>query len=475
MAKITDNISEKISGGRCEVIGLGISNVPLCKYLKKNGAARVIGRDKKSEAELGDNAKELRALGIELILGDKYLEGLGGENTVIFRSPGLRPDIPEIKDAVERGAVLSSEMELFFERTKATVIAITGSDGKTTTTTLTGLLLSKQFEKDRSGRKVYIGGNIGEPLLPRVDEMTENDFAVVELSSFQLMTMKKSADRAVVTNITPNHLNWHTDMNEYTESKTNVYKGNPECQVTLNGKNGITSSLAKTVEASKITGFALNREDAESVSKSCVYVKDGSIIYSDESGDKEVIKVDDIKIPGLHNVENYMAAISVTYGLVSFDTVKEVAQSFGGVEHRCEFVRELDGVKYYNSSIDSSPTRTIAALSSFKDKVIVICGGYDKHIPFDPLAKALCKYAKALVLTGATADAIKSAINCCEDYRNGLFDIAECNDFTEAVKKAHTLARKGDTVILSPACASFDAFKNFEERGRRFKEIVNSL
>lgn len=475
MANCKNNISEKILGGRCEVIGLGISNVPLCKYLKRNGAAVVIGRDRKSEQDLGDTAKELREIGVELILGDNYLEGLGGENTIIFRSPGIRPDIPEFKDAIARGAQLSSEMELFFEKTKATIIAITGSDGKTTTTTLTGLLLSKQFERDGSGRRVYIGGNIGEPLLPHVDEMTENDFAVVELSSFQLMTMKKSADRAVVTNITPNHLNWHTDMDEYTVSKTNVYKHNTSCRVTFNGKNEITSALAKEAVASKITSFALDRQNAETCAKSCVYTHNGSIIYSDETGEKEVIKIDNIKIPGLHNVENYMAAISATYGIVSFDVVREIAQSFGGVEHRCEFVRELKNVKYYNSSIDSSPTRTIAALSSFKDRVIVICGGYDKKIPFDPLAKALCEHAKAVVLTGATAPAIKRSIEECEIYRDGLFEIIENGDFTEAVKLAHSIARPGDTVILSPACASFDAFKNFEERGRKFKEIVNSL
>ena len=474
MADIS-NIFERILNGRCEVIGLGISNVPLCKFLKEKGAKKIIGRDSKSESELGEKASELKAIGVELVLGDGYLTGLGDTDTVIFRAPGIRPDVPEIKNAVYKGALLSSEMELFFELTKATVIAITGSDGKTTTTTLTKLLLEKQFEIEGRKRKVYVGGNIGEPLLPRVDEMTENDFAVVELSSFQLMTMTRSADRAIVTNITPNHLNWHTDMGEYTEAKLNVYKSNPNCQITFNGKNDITSSLCKKASASKITSFALKRQDAESCAENRVFVENGSIIYADSNGEREVIKVEDIKIPGLHNVENYMAAISATYGLVSFDVIREVAKSFGGVEHRCEFVRELNGVKYYNSSIDSTPTRTVAALSSFKDKVIVICGGYDKHIPFDPLATALCKYAKAVVLTGATANAIKDSIINCEDYCDGLFEIAECKEFTEAVKKAHSIAKTGDTVILSPACASFDAFKNFEERGRKFKETVNSL
>ena len=464
MSYALSEIMSRIEGGYCEVLGLGISNVPLCRWLAQKGA-HIKGRDMKAESDI-PHAAALRELGVELITGEDYLTTLGAaepEKTVIFRAPGMRHDLPEISRAVSAGAVLTSEMELFLELTPATVLGITGSDGKTTTTTITGKLLESELEG--SGRRVYVGGNIGSPLLPKVDEMTDRDFAVVELSSFQLMTARRSPNRSAITNITPNHLNWHTGMDEYILAKQNIYLYEPCERVILNAENRTTACLASEAFLD-VTLFSSKRELDRGV---CL--KDGGIYLNGEM----ILRTDEIILPGMHNVENYMTAIALTDGFVSKESIRRVARTFTGVEHRCELVREKDGVKFYNSSIDSSPTRTAAALSNFKVKPIVICGGYDKNIPFEPLAVSLCASAKAVVLTGATAGKIKSAILHCPDFAKSGLSVLDEPDFESAVKLAASLASDGDCVLLSPGCASFDRFKNFEERGRTFKAIVNNL
>lgn len=482
MTETRNEILKRIKSGRVEVLGLGISNIPLCRYLcdKK---ANVYGRDKKTAELLGETYGELITLGVKTVLGEHYMDGIGGDepqNTVIFRAPGIRPDVKEIEQAVSRGAILSSEMELFFEITPATVIGITGSDGKTTTTTLIGEFLREQFKRDNEGCKVYVGGNIGEPLLPKADMMHSDDIAVVELSSFQLMTMKRSPDRSVITNISENHLNWHTDMNEYIQAKKNIY-GHATCgYLTLNADNGITADLG-TESDLPITYFSSTKVGYENIvpegKKHCcaIYIRNGMIVFSDGIKEEQVLTVGSIKIPGKHNIENYMTAIAATWGIVSKDVIKHIAETFGGVEHRCELVRELNGIRYYNSSIDSTPTRTEAALSAFNQKVVIICGGYDKKIKYEPLAVSLCRRAKKVILTGATAEKIKTAILNCPEYSIDLFEIIERKDFSDAVLAAAEAAVPGDVVMLSPACASFDAFANFEERGRCFKSIINSL
>ena len=468
-------LDKRIKNGIVTVIGIGVSNRPLIDYLLKKGA-RITARDKKDYDSLMPYSGELEKMGVKLILGGNYLDSINED--VIFRAPGIRPDLPQISEAIKNGALLTSEMELFFELSPAKILAITGSDGKTTTTTLTYKLLEEELKKKGKGR-AWVGGNIGAPLLPYVDEMTEEDFAVLELSSFQLFTMRRSPNRAIITNVTPNHLDWHRDMDEYIEAKCNICRHFPISHITVNSENDVTAEIgrnsdiqttffsSKNIDYSKITHL---KENA-----SAIYEKDGFITYSDGKTEEKILRTEDIKLPGRHNVENYMAAISITRGLVSNETIERIAKSFGGVAHRLEFVRELGGVKYYNSSIDSSPTRTAAALSALSEKPIIICGGYDKLIPFEPLAEALCKKAKTVILTGATAKKIKAALLSCPLFDGDKLPIIEKADFEEAVKAAANAARKGDTVLLSPACASFDAFPNFEIRGNRFKEIVNSL
>ncbi len=468
-------LDKRIKNGTITVLGIGISNRPLIDYLLERGA-RVTARDKKTYDALMPHSKELEERGVKLILGDDYLEGI--DEDVIFRAPGIRPDLTQIDAAVRKGALLTSEMELFFELTPATVLAITGSDGKTTTTTLTYKILEAELKKNGKG-KVWVGGNIGAPLLPHVKEMTENDFAVVELSSFQLFTMRRSPSRAIMTNVTPNHLDWHSDMDEYIEAKCNICRHSPISHITVNSENEITAEIGRNSDM-HVTFFSSKRTDFAfvthmKVNASAIYEKNGYITFSDGKTEEQIIKTEDIKLPGRHNVENYMAAISITRGLVSNETIDEIAKTFCGVAHRLEFVRELDGIKYYNSSIDSSPTRTAAALSALREKPIVICGGYDKQIPFEPLADALSEKAKKIILTGATAPKIKAALLACPTFDPGALPVIEKSDFEEAVKAARDAAECGDTVLLSPACASFDAFPNFEMRGNRFKEIVNAF
>ncbi len=443
-------------GKKCTVLGLGISNIPLIDFLLRRGAT-VVARDQKEIDKNSEQIKDFLSRGVTFKCGTDYLKDIDGD--FVFRSPGIRPDVPEITAAVEKGATLTSEMELFFELCPAKIFAITGSDGKTTTTTLTYKLLEAEAKKEGKSRNIYVGGNIGAPLLPLVDEMTENDYAVVELSSFQLMTMQKSAWAAAMTNITPNHLNWHIDMEEYTVSKYNVYR-HGATRVVLNADNDLTAALIGKTGSSEIT-FSLN-------GKADICENDG---YITVQGDN-YLKVSDIKIPGRFNVANYMCAIGMTLGFVSKETITEVAKTFGGVEHRNEFVREVNGVKYYNSSIDSSPSRTMAALSSYPVKPILICCGRDKHVPFDELAKTILQKAKALVLSGEAREKILAAM---QNANCDNFPIVIEENFTDAVNAARSIATSGDVVLLSPACTSFDAFKNFEERGRKFKEIVNNF
>lgn len=472
---IREYLRNKFENKSCQILGFGRSNRPLAEMLLSAGA-KVTVRDK---AFLLDdpNARELEARGASFICGDGYLEDLRGD--YIFRSPGFRHDLIEISAAVADGAILSSEMELFFEICPCPILGITGSDGKTTTTTLTHLFLSREVEKRGRGR-AFVGGNIGAPLLPLVFEMTEDDFAVVELSSFQLQTMRQSPKRAILTNITPNHLNWHIDMDEYINAKCNICRHTGIDALIANAENAVTWEIAQNSDL-PVTYFSSQRSSyAEIVpdfKENCnaIYTDGGSIFFDNGREREELIAVRDILLPGKHNVENYMAAIAITRGLVSKETVCEIATTFGGVEHRLELVREKDGVRFYNSSIDSSPTRTAAALSALSKAPIIILGGSDKNIPFDGLAKDVCEKTKAAIVTGESALKILSEIEKCPLYDRERVCVKHIDDFRDAVLAAASIAESGDIVLLSPACASFDHFKDFAERGNYFKELVRGL
>lgn len=454
----------KMHGAKVAVIGIGVSNTPLIKLLCNAGAS-VTAHDRKKYGELA-NAADLEQAGVQLKLGEEYLSGLDGFN-YIFRSPGIRPDMPQLVQAQRAGAVLTSEMECFFEVCPCKIIAVTGSDGKTTTTTLIGKIL------EDAGYTCHIGGNIGKPLLAETDKIKPEDFAVVELSSFQLFTMKRSPSVAVVTNLSPNHLDIHKSMDEYKEAKENIFlhQGSDDLLI-LNADNQYTPEFAGLAH-SHIVMFSGHKE-----LNTGFYVKDNAVVYNDGNSEKCVVRLDDIMLPGAHNVENYMAAAAATMRFCSFENVKNVARTFGGVPHRIEFIRELGGVKYYNDSIASSPTRTIACLRSFKTPIILIAGGYDKHIPFEPLADEINlenSVVKEIILTGNTAEKIRAAIANSDNYDAERRPMCVCDTMEQALQTAKSHAVPGDNIILSPACASFDRYKNFEERGNIFKSLVNNL
>ena len=442
------------------VLGIGVSNTPLVQLLLRSGI-RVTACDKRTREQLGTLADELKQAGCTLRLGPDYLEGL--HEDVIFRTPGLRPDVPQLAAAVANGSMLTSEMEEFFRVCPCPIIAVTGSDGKTTTTTIIAELLKA------AGNTVWVGGNIGHPLLCDADRMRPQDYAVLELSSFQLMTMDRSPHIAVVTNLAPNHLDMHKDMAEYVAAKENIFRHQTAGDIAVfNADNAITAEQAgRTVGRSRRFSRQTELNDG-------VFLRGEDIVCRSAEGERVVMKTSDIKIPGVHNVENYMAAIAAVDGLVPDGIIRDFARSFGGVEHRIELVRTYRGVRYYNDSIASSPSRTIAGLRSFPEKVILIAGGYDKHIPFDVLGPEVTAHVKLLVLCGATAGKIRAAVEAAPDYRPGRPEILEVTPFQAAVEAARDHAAAGDVVTLSPACAAFDQFKNFAERGRAFKEIVHS-
>ncbi len=455
-------LKNEVNGKKVSVIGIGVSNIPLIKMLASLGAV-VTAHDTRSKEALGETYNELSRLGVKFGLGADYLKAIPVDTDYIFKTPGIRFDVPEIAERVNSGTRLSSEMNLFFELCSAPIIAVTGSDGKTTTTTLISELLKKE------GYVCHVGGNIGMPLVDKTEEIRKEDKVVLELSSFQLHKINKCPHIAVVTNVTPNHLDWHTDLKEYEDAKKNIFLNQTDNDITvLNYDNAVTRAFAKET---KNHIFFSRREDLEN--GVCLF--ENNIVLKENGKIKEtILDINTIKIPGTHNVENYMAAICATYGMVSAETIRYVAKNFGGVPHRIELVREINGVKYYNDSIASTPARTTAGLKSFGDKkVILIAGGYDKKIPFDGFGEVVCDHVKALILVGATSDKIEYAVKNAANYNN--LPIHKESSFKNAVLKAKEVALSGDTVVLSPACASFDLFKNFEERGNTFKEIVNSL
>ena len=461
MAITLQEYLDSLQGKRVAVIGIGVSNTPLIKTLLKAGIS-VTACDKASRENFGSLAEELESLGAELHLGETYLDDL--DQDIIFRSPGIRPDIPPFLAAMEKGSTLTSEMEVFFKVCPCKIIAVTGSDGKTTTTTLISEMLKN------AGYTVHLGGNIGKPLLSEAGEMKADDVAVLELSSFQLMTLTDSPDIAVFTNLSPNHLDIHKSMEEYALSKENIFSHQSREGIAIfNRDNERTNEMAGRAPG-KVLQFS-RRQSLENG----VFVENDKIVVAQNGQRRELFAPERILIPGLHNVENYLAAIAAVQGMVSDEVILHTAETFPGVEHRIELVRTLNGVRYYNDSIASSPTRTIAGLRAFKQKVILIAGGYDKKIPLDILGKEVQDRVKTLVLTGHTAEKIYQAVITSEGYLEGHPNIIHEDDFKNAVLAAHKAAEEGDVVILSPACASFDHFKNFAQRGKVFKEIVNDL
>ena len=446
-----------IAGKTVAICGIGNNNLPVIHQFLQAGAV-VLACDRRTEVELGETATNLRKAGAILRLGEDYLDELDVD--LILRTPGMKPYLPAFQQARERGITVTSEMELFFDLCQAPIYAVTGSDGKTTTTTVIAGLL------DSAGVRTFVGGNIGRALLPYVHDIGPEDAAVVELSSFQLTQMTQSPQVAVVTNVAPNHLDWHTDMQEYVDAKRNlVAHQTADNRAVLNRDNTVTADFASACSAPV---WSFSRK--ERVEHGCWLDDEGYLVVSENGQDTRVMAATDIRIPGVHNVENYMAAICAVWGRVSPENIRRFAQAFGGVAHRCELVRERRGVRWYNDSIGSSPSRTIAGLVAFPQKVILIAGGYDKHIPYTPLGPVAAQTVACAILMGATASAIEEAIRGCSDL-----PVYRVSGMEEAVKTADSLAKEGDIVFMSPASASFDMYPNFEVRGNHFRDLVNAL
>jgi len=463
-----ENFRNNLRGCTIAIMGIGISHTPLVRFLYGMGA-KITVFDAAEGEKIAKKIAEFDDIEIEFCTGPQYLDGLQQGFDFIFRTPGMRPDVPALVEAVDQGAILTSEMEVFMKLCPAQIFGVTGSDGKTTTTTL----IAKMLETE--GYKCWMGGNIGTPLLDKIEQISPEDKVILELSSFQLMTMKKSPCVSVITNISPNHLDYHKSYNEYVEAKKNIFQNqtpdcNHKCRIVLNFdcpdtremKNEISTSMTELVWFARV-----NKIDKG------VWFEDGWLVYEGY----RIMKASDIAIPGVHNVENYLAAIAATAGYVSVESVIKVAKTFQGVEHRIEFVRELNGVKYYNDSIASSPSRTAAGLHSFHQKVILLAGGKDKGIPYDGFGETIVSCCKKVVLVGATADKIYESLNqyINESGEGQEIEIFRCNTYEDLVQTANKISEPGDIVILSPASTSFDMFTNFEERGEVFKSLVNQL
>ncbi|MBP2024424.1 UDP-N-acetylmuramoylalanine--D-glutamate ligase [Clostridium punense] len=458
MKKNFKEFKEFIKNKNVAVVGIGVSNIPLIEFLVELNA-KVTAFDKKNSEELEEVISKFSPKGVDFQLGKDYLNNLRGFE-VIFKTPSMRIDSEALVAAKEEGAYITSEMEEFVRYCPAKVYGITGSDGKTTTTSVIFRLLKEE------GYNAWVGGNIGTPLFTKIEEIKPEDRVVLELSSFQLMTMTDSPDVSLITNLSPNHLDMHKGMNEYVEAKKNIFKyQSKESLLVLNEENDITASMIGEQQG-KLYTFSIKEEVAQGA-----YFKENNLYVKG----LKVCNKKEVKLKGMYNIDNLLAAFAATCDEVSIETMRKVAMSFTGVEHRNEFVRELDGVEYYNNSIASSPTRTVASLLSFDNPVILLAGGYDKNLPFEPLAFEGYEKIKYLILLGATKNKIKAAFDLLKEEKGIEVPIYMVESLEEAVNKAREISIEGDVVALAPACASFDMFPNFEIRGNRFKELVNNL
>ena len=466
MEYINENLEEfnnYLKFKKVAIIGLGVSNLPLLDYMYEKNA-KVTVFDEKEEKDIEKNILEkLKNYKFDYFFGKNCFENLKGFD-IIFRSPSFLPTRKELVEEEKRGAIITSEIEMLMKLTPATIIGVTGSDGKTTTTSLIYSILKN------AGYNTYLGGNIGIPLFTKLNEMKPNDIVVLELSSFQLMGMDVSPHIGVITNITPNHLNIHKDYQEYINAKKNIFKHqNKDDYIILNYDNDITRNCAKEAKSKVI--FFSGKEKLENG-----FIVDNKIIKKCEDGIRtHILDCKDVLLRGEHNFENIATAIAATSSLVDIDKSIDTIKEFKAVEHRLEYVRTIDDVKWYNDSVSSSPTRTIAGLKSFDEDIVLIAGGYDKNLDYTPIAKPILKKVKTLILLGQTSGKIFDAVKEEEEKENKNIDIFMVNTLEEAVNLARKQAKVGEIVLFSPASASFDMFKNFADRGNKFKDLVNKL
>lgn len=455
--------NEYIRFRKVAVIGLGVSNLPLLDYLYEKKAQVTVFDERNIDEIPQDIINKINTYEFKYSFGRNCLENLKGFN-LIFRSPSCLPTKPELQEEANRGAIVTTEVEMLMEMCPCKIIGVTGSDGKTTTTSMINAILQK------AGYNTFLGGNIGTPLFTRLPEIKPDDIVVLELSSFQLMNMHVSPDIAVITNITPNHLNIHKDYEEYIEAKKNIFKNQNENGILiLNYDNDITRSCAKETKGKVI--FFSSKEKLDNG-----FIVDENVIKEcEDKVRKHILNTDEVILRGNHNFQNIATALAATKALVDIDIAVQAIKEFKPVEHRIEFIREIDGVKWYNDSASSSPTRTLSGINAFKENIILIAGGYDKNLDYKPLAKPVVEKVSSLILIGQTAEKIFDAVKGEAEKENKKIDIYMCDSLEQTIEIAKKSAKKGDVVLFSPASASFDMFKNFADRGEKFKNLVNNI
>ena len=445
------------------IIGLGVSNLPLLDYMYDKKAKVTVFDDREIDDISKDIMDKITSYGFEFSFGKNSLNNLKNFD-IIFRSPSCLPTVPELEEEANRGAIVTTEIEMLMKMCPCKIIGITGSDGKTTTTSLINHILKK------AGYNTFLGGNIGTPLFTKLSEMTPKDIVVLELSSFQLMGMEVSPDIAVITNITPNHLNIHKDYQEYIDAKKNIYKyQNEDGILVLNYDNEITNNCSKEAPGEVI--FFSSKEKLDDG-----YIIDEKIVKQcNDKIRKHILNTNDVILRCNHNYENIIAAIAATNTFSDIDTIVNAIKEFKPVEHRLELVREIDGVKWYNDSASSSPTRTISGLNAFDEEITLIAGGYDKNLDYTPVAKPIVKKVKNLILMGQTSGKIFDVVKEELENQNKELNIYMCESLEQTVELARKVTKKGQIVLFSPASASFDLFKNFADRGNQFKNLVDKL
>lgn len=455
--------NEYIKYRKVAVIGLGVSNLPLIDYLYEKKAQVTVFDERTIDEISKDIINKINIYEFKTSFGKNCLDNLKGFN-IIFRSPSCLPTRPELQAEADRGAIVTTEVEMLMEMCPCKIIGVTGSDGKTTTTSMINAILRK------GGYTTFLGGNIGTPLFTKLPEMTPEDIVVLELSSFQLMNMSVSPDIAVITNVTPNHLNIHKDYEEYIEAKKNIFKNQNENGILiLNYDNDITRSCQKEAKGKVI--FFSSKEKLDNG-----FIVDNDVIKEcEDKVRKHILNTDEVILRGNHNFQNIATALAATKTLVDTDVAAQAIKEFKPVEHRIEFIKEIDGVKWYNDSASSSPTRTLSGINAFKENIVLIAGGYDKNLDYEPLAKPIIDKVTALILIGQTAEKIFNAVKTEAEKENKKIDIYMCDSLEQTIEIARKTAKKGEVVLFSPASASFDMFKNFADRGEKFKKLVNNI
>lgn len=461
--KKLEEFENSLKSKEVAIIGLGVSNIPLIDYMYEKGALVTLFDNRKQEELSEEIINKINNYSFKYIGGEDNLKELKGFD-IVFRSPSCLPTRPELEAEKERGAIITSEIEMLMKLAPCKIIGVTGTEGKTTTSSIIYAIVKE------AGYTCYLGGNIGNPIFTKLNTINENDIIVLEMSSFQLMQMDVSPNISLVTNIFPDHLNVHKDMNEYIDSKKEIFlHQNSDDLVVLNYDNEITRNFEKDVKGNVV--FFSSKED---LNDGYIYDKNsGNIVLCKNSVKTNIINKSDIKLRGIHNYENICAALAVTASLVDTKTQVKAIKEFIGVEHRLEFVREIGGVKYYNDSIGTSPASTIAGLNAFDENIILLAGGSDKGLDYTEIGEKIAEKVGTLILCGPTSKIIEKAT---KDALHGKqINIIYVKNMQEAVLKAKENAKPGDIVLLSPASASFDLYKNFAERGNIFKEIVNKI